>query len=364
MHKTSYNLCRKELDMKKKFDYSFLKGEYLPASIINYIATIERSRGLTVSTEMNYPQVYAELEKQAKINSVKGSNAIEGIYTSDERIRSIVSGITMPLDHSEQEISGYRDALTLVHENHLDIPVSEDSIKKLHAIMLVPSLTEHAEDYKTDDNIISEEHSDGSRSVVFSPPSVEDTPELMHQLLLAYKEANQDPGINKLLLIPCFVLDYLCIHPFLDGNGRTSRLLTLLLFYKNGYSAGKYISFEEKINQDRNAYYDAIRKCSEFWYDDEPEYIPFIEYTLKKLAECYADIASRFDSVGNTKLKKSERIKLAITKSIVPKSKQDLIRELPDISQTTIEAELTKLQKQGIIMKIGQGRATKYIAGE
>lgn len=348
--------------MKKKFDYSFLKREYIPANIVNYIAFIERERGLTVNTEQNYPKAFEELERQAKINSIKGSNAIEGIYTSDERIRSISTGQTVPLSHSEQEISGYRDALNLIHENYIDIPINEESIKFLHATMLAPSMSEQAGDYKKDDNIVSEERSDGSRIVVFTPPTATETPELMEQLLLAYKEANQDPAINKLLLIPCFILDYLCIHPFLDGNGRISRLLTLLLFYKNGYSAGKYISFEEKINTDKNEYYEALRKCSEFWYEDSPEYFPFIEYTLKKLSECYADITRRFDAIGSSKLKKSERIKYAILNSTIPKSKKNLIEELPDISPTTIEAELTKLQKEDLIIKIGKGRSTKYIS--
>lgn len=346
----------------KKFDYSFLKTEYLPSSILNSVAEIERNRGLMVSSEVNFPKVFCELEKQARLNSVKASNAIEGIYTSDDRVASIVSGDSSPLSHSEKEIAGYRDALDIIHNNYFEIPINEDTIKNLHAIMLAPSLSEHAGDYKTDDNIISEEHADGSRSIVFSPPPAAETHELMEQLIFAYKEANQDPGINKLLLIPCFILDYLCIHPFLDGNGRTSRLLTLLLFYKHGYIAGKYISFENKINEDREAYYRSIAKCSEYWYKDQPEYIPFIEYTLNKLSECYIDINTRFNEVGIKKLKKSERIEYAIIKSLVPKSKQDLINELPDISQTTIEAELTKLQKRGLIEKIGQGRGTKYIA--
>lgn len=349
-------------DYMKRFDYSFLKTEYLPANIVNYIATIERMRGTILTSENNYPQLYNELEKQARINSVKGSNAIEGIFTSDERIRSIVTGQTSPLTHSEKEIAGYRDALALIHEHHFNISFTEDTIKELHAIMMAPSMTEHAGEYKQDNNIISEEHSDGSRSVVFAPPPADETPELMNQLLLAYQIANQDPFINKLLLIPCFILDYLCIHPFLDGNGRTSRLLTLLLFYKNEYSAVRYISFEEKINEDRDAYYNSIRKCSEYWYKDSPEYMPFIEYTLEKLCECYVDISKRFESLEGKKLNKSERIRSALLKSNIPKSKKDLIEELPDISPTTIEAELTKLQKLGLIEKLGQGRSTKYIA--
>ena len=345
----------------KHFDYSFIKREYFPTSITNYIAIIERNRGKIFISEESYPELFSELEKIARVDSVKGSNAIEGIVTTDERIKSIVSGKSTPSNHTEKEIAGYRDALNLIHEHYENISIDEDTIKEIHALMMGPSMTEDAGEYKKDDNIISEEHTDGSRSVTFAPPPATETAELMEQLIIAFKEAQQDSNINNLILIPCFIVDYLCIHPFLDGNGRISRLLTLLLFYKNGYTAGRYISFEKKINNSRQAYYAALRKCSDMWYDETPDYIPFIEFTLKMLSECYEDVGMRYEIQSTSKLTKSERIRQYLLNSIVPLSKRDLCEVLPDISQTTIELELAKMQKDGLLQKLGRGRSTRYL---
>ncbi len=349
--------------MKKTFNYSFLKHDYLPSSIVNYVGIIERYRANSKLDQNNYPVAFKELEKISKINSVTSSNAIEGIYSTKERISLIVKRISTPLSHSEQEIAGYRDALDIVHEHYGEVPITEDAIKELHSILMAPSLTAGAGEYKTDDNIVAEEHADGTRTVVFNPPSAEDTPELMKQLLFAFREANQDSSINKLLLIPCFVLDYLCIHPFTDGNGRISRLLTLLLMYKNDYCIGKYISIEQKIQDSVDEYYASIKKCSDVWYQERPDYVPFIEYLLKVISESYIDLEKRFNSKGLSKLSKADRIRRTVLESMISVSKADICERNPDISPTTIEAELTKMVKEDIIKKIGKGRSTRYIKG-
>ena len=225
------------------FNYSFLKDDLLPAQLVTLAANISALKVMTSIRQKDNKVAFRQLESIAKIESVKASNAIEGIVTTDERIRALVGGSSAPLNHTEAEIAGYRDALNEIHVNYAAHDFRESDIRNLHAQMM--RLAEPSADgaYKTDDNVIAERMPDGRRVVRFQPTSAADTPEAMRQLVLAYVEARDDAAVNKLLLIPCVVLDFLCVHPFRDGNGRLSRLLTLLLLYRNGFDAGKYISF-------------------------------------------------------------------------------------------------------------------------
>ena len=344
----------------RKFDYSFLNNELLPGNLINTIGIIYSLKTGNEIRRDEYEKIFAGLEKIAKVQSVKSSNEIEGIVTSDERINEIVNGSTKPLNHNEAEIAGYRDALNEIHLNYKIMEFNENTILRLHKMMMSYSGNEYGGEYKNEDNIILEIDNEGNRRVRFRPTSAEETPKAMEQLVLAYLDARDNLNINKLLLIPCIILDFLCIHPFKDGNGRMSRLLSLLLLYKSGFDVGKYISFEEQINKNKGYYYESLKKSSENWDKNENTYIPYVENFLTTLYMCYNELDKRFNVVNSNKITKKARIEATVLNSLTAISKSEICNILPDVSPTTVEAVLGKMVKEGAIEIIGNGRNTKY----
>ena len=344
----------------KHFDYSFLENGMLPVGLINVVAAITELRERENQRKDNYPIVFTKLESIAKLQSVKWSNAIEGIVTSEQRINEIVNQNSAPLNHNEAEIAGYRDALSLVHKSFDTLNISERDILQLHKIMLSYAPV-NGGSYKQSDNIIMELDVTGIRRVRFKPTSANETAATMEQVILAFMNARSSYNVNQLLLIPCFILDFLCIHPFADGNGRMSRLLSLLLLYKNGFDAGKYISFEEQINKRKQDYYEALRLSSEGWHNSMNSYFPFIENFVTTLLSCYKELDKRFAVVSAKKVGKKERIEATVLNSLLPISKQEICYILPDISPTTVEAVLGAMVKNSIIEKVGIGKNTKYV---
>lgn len=345
----------------RRFDYSFLENGLLPVKMINLTSAISSLKTLSKVRKNDFKEIFTELEAVARVQSVKSSNAIEGIVTSDERINEIVNRNSAPLNHDEAEIAGYRDALNLIHSDYKRIDFREDDILRIHGMIMSIAGYEYGGRYKSDDNLIMEVDSHGNRRVRFRPVPASETAAAMEQLELAYMEARNDSNINQLLLIPCVILDFLCIHPFRDGNGRISRLLSLLLLYKNGFDAGKYISFEEQINETKAAYYEALRLSSEGWMENENDYVPFMEYFLTVLYMCYKELDKRFAVVGSRRITKKSRVEATILNSLTPLSKSEICRILPDVSPTTVEAVLGEMVKAGSITKIGSGRGTQYI---
>ncbi len=345
----------------RRFDYSFLYNGMLPAGLLNIATDIYSLRAMAWNRKDQFADVFTELARVARVQSIKSSNAIEGIITTDERINEIVNGSSAPLNHSEQEIAGYRDALAEVHTDYLNMDFRQADILRLHATMMNIAGYSSAGKYKEVDNDIIEEDQDGRRRVRFHPTSAADTPEAMEQLLLAYQEARDNPNINQLLLIPCVILDFLCIHPFRDGNGRISRLLSLLLLYKNGFDAGKYISFEEQINKRNGNYYDALKQSSAGWHEGENDYSAFILEFLITLYSCYKELDKRFAVLGNRKVTKQARIEATVMNSLTPISKSDICKILPDVSATTVESVLGKMVREGQLRKVGTGRCTRYV---
>lgn len=344
----------------KTFDYSFLKSGNVPATFVDLFAGIYSLKERDASRKKDFANVYSELEKIAIVQSVRGSNAIEGILTTDERIRAIVNENSAPLNHNEQEIAGYRDALHLIHGAFDRLSFDERTILDLHKTLLLQSKPNAAGHYKIDDNVIMEVRPDGTRRVRFEPISAAETEKAMGQLLLAYLDARDDSGINPLLLIPCVILDFLCIHPFSDGNGRMSRLLSLLLLYKNGFDAGKYISFEEQINKNKELYYEALRKSSIGWHENKNDYFFFVSNFLMTLLSCYRELDKRFATVNSKKINKAGRIEATVLNSLVPISKKEVCDILPDISPSTVELVLSKMVKDGKVIKIGQSSSIRY----
>ena len=344
----------------KRFDYSFLEKGMLPAGLVNVVSAISELRAREIRLKDNYPDVFTRLESIAKVQSVKGSNAIEGIVTTDQRVNEIVNQNSAPLNHNEAEIAGYRDALKLIHENHDVLDIRERDILRLHEIMLSYAPVSGGA-YKRSDNVIMEVDAAGQRRVRFAPTPANETAGAMEQLVLAFMDARNSYSVNQLILIPCFILDFLCIHPFADGNGRMSRLLSLLLLYKNDFDAGKYISFEEQINKGKWDYYETLRISSDGWHENANSYFPFIENFVATLLYCYKEIDKRFAVVHAKKLNKRERIEATVQNSLLPISKQEICYVLPDVSPTTVEAVIAAMVRNGDITKVGAGKNTKYI---
>ena len=342
-----------------RYDYTFLKNS-IPGNIVGLTEIIADLRSKEDFRKLQYSDTFEKLRQKAIIESVKGSNAIEGIITTDLRIKDIVDGAE-PKTHDEMEISGYKDALNLIHTNYSSMDIDEEIIFSLHRMLLAQTNPRQAGGYKKTNNFILEIAPDGSRSVRFKPVPAKRVSNDMEQLLLAYYDARQDEEISSLLLIPCFVLDFLCIHPFIDGNGRVSRLLTVLLLYLSGYDIVRYISYEGQINKYKDSYYAALRTSSELWHENENDYVPFIINFLQVLYKCFKDLDDSFTDISLKKAKKSERVESILMEAIVPISKQDIIEKVPDISVKTIELVLSKMMKEQKIKKIGTFKDARYM---
>lgn len=342
-----------------RYDYTFLK-ESIPGNIVGLTNSITDLKTKEEFRRLQYEDTFEILRKKAIIESVKGSNAIEGIVTTDARIKDIVDG-SKPVTHDEMEISGYKDALNLIHSDHENLDMDEDSVLSFHRMMIEQSNPREAGKYKTTNNFIMEIGPDGSRQVRFKPVSAKKVKSDMGQMLLAFYEARQDSEISPLLLIPCVILDFLCIHPFMDGNGRVSRLLTVLLLYLSGYDIVRYISYEGQVNKYKESYYEALRSSSINWHENENDYIPFIVNFLQILYRCFKDLDETFTDISLKKAKKSERVESILMGAIVPVSKQDIVAKVPDISVKTVELVLSKMLKENKIKKIGSYKDARYM---
>ena len=296
----------------------------------------------------------------AKIQSVGASNRIEGIFTSDKRLKELTEEKSTPQNRSEQEIAGYREVLKTIHENYDYINLTSNVILQLHRDLY--TYAPSGGNFKNADNVIAETDSEGNQSARFIPVPASQTPEFMNNLCKEFSEVFSENKTDKLLLIPMFILDFLCIHPFNDGNGRMSRLLTLLLLYKAGYTVGKYISIEMLIEKTKETYYEALQKSSVGWHENQNIYEPFVSYTLGILLKAYEEFENRVSCLK--KVKKSAKIKMLIDKTVGSISKKQIMEYYPEISKVTVERTLIDLVKTGYIKKIGSGRNTAYIKNE
>lgn len=343
-------------------NYNFEKWESLfTKNIISMLTQIHEHKGeQNLFIEAN-SDALIELVEIAKIQSTKASNRIEGIYTTDDRLRKIVMDKTMPKTRSEEEIAGYRDVLNTVHENFEHIPVKSSIILQLHRDLYKFNGGETGGKFKTADNIIEETDAEGNKNVRFRPVPAWETSESLSELCDAYERAINEQKADPLLIIPVFILDFLCIHPFNDGNGRMSRLLTLLLLYKAGYIVGKYISLEKIIEKTKDTYYDALQESSYNWHEETNDYKPFVEYTLGIVLNAYREFSERVNVLITKDLSKPDRIREVIKSKVGKITKKEIIQACPDISKTTIERTLVSLQNSNEIIKLGGGRYTSYV---
>lgn len=346
------------------FDYKKDPEKLLTPQIVQLLGQIREEKGKQeLFLEANIDELKSLLEI-AKIQSTGASNRIEGIYTSDQRLQELVSHKAEPRNRSEEEIAGYHEVLSVIHESYDYIPVRSNMILQLHRDLYSYSTGASGGQYKTADNIIAETDIDGNSRVRFQPVSAFQTADAMEQLCDEMYKAWNDEIFDKLLLIPMFILDFLCIHPFNDGNGRMSRLLTLLLLYKSGCIVGKYVSVEMIIEKTKETYYEALQQSSFGWHENENDYVPFVSYYLGIILKSYREFESRVELLQNRSLSKPERIKTIIDGHIGKISKKQIAEQCPDISVTTIERTLADLVKTGYIKKTGAGRATAYIKSD
>ena len=300
-----------------------------------------------------------ELVEIAKIQSTEASNRIEGISTADDRLKNLVKSKTTPRNRDESEIAGYRDVLNTIHENYDYIPINANYFLQLHRDLYKFLGNTEGGIFKTSDNVIRETDVEGNESVRFRPVAAWETPSSVDELCKAFKDSKDE--VDPLILDMMFILDFLCIHPFNDGNGRMSRLLTLLLLYQSDFIVGKYISIEKIIEESKETYYEVLQDSSINWHENTNDYKPFVNYMLGVIVSAYKEFESRVKLLTNPELSKPDRIREVIKGHIGTITKAELIEMNPDISDTTIQRALADLLKNGEIEKIGGGRYTKYV---
>ena len=345
----------------RTLNYKETYRKLLTPEIVSYLAQIHEQKGQQNLFIEAHKDALTELLEIAKIQSTEASNRIEGIITTDDRLKKIVRNKTAPRNRNEREIAGYRDVLATIHENYDFIPVRPNMILQLHRDLYKFNNPGFGGNYKNSDNIIAEEQPDGTQLVRFQPVPAWETPEAIETLCNTFNDAINDPDMDPLLLMPIFILDFLCIHPFNDGNGRMSRLLTLLILYRSGYIVGKYISLEKLIADHKESYYDALQDSDAGWHEEENDYLPFARYMLGVIIAAYKDFSDRVEILITKGLSKPERVREILRNSIRKLTKAEIMAQCPDIGGRTVERALASLQESGEIIKIGGGRYTSYI---
>lgn len=344
----------------RRFD---LKEEYngiiSNSNIINLISKIHEYKGKQSYLLDTKKDVLDTLLQVAKIQSTSSSNKIEGIYTTDKRIEQIVNQKLEPKNRNEEEIAGYRDVLSLIHENYDFIDINKNTILQLHKYLYKYTGLSYGGKFKNSQNYIEEVNELGEKKIRFTPLSPVETPIAIEDLCNSYNELVNSESCDLLVLIPIFILDFVSIHPFNDGNGRMSRLLTLLLLYKANYLVGKYISIEKIIEESKDTYYDVLYKSSVNWNNNENDYSYFVEYYLGIILNAYKEFDSRINLIDNKTTSYDQIIEI-FKDSIIPIDKSFIISKCPNLSETTIERALNRLLNEEKIVKISGGRYTKY----
>lgn len=343
----------------RNFDYSQLASCSWNNEIIGLVAQIHEYKG---RQELYLKQKPAELDRLieiAKVQSTESSNEIEGIRTTNTRLQQLVRDKTTPRNRDEEEIMGYRDVLNTIHENFEYIPITPNYILQLHRDLYQYSHKSIGGTFKNTQNYISATDSDGREFVLFTPLAPYETPAAMNAICENYNRMTATQELDVLLLIPVFIHDFLCIHPFNDGNGRMSRLLTTLLLYRSGYVIGRYISLESKIAKNKNLYYDALEQCQKGWAENEEDHTPFIKYLLQIILAAYRDFEDRVLLVDE-KLPAIETVRRAVYNKIGKFTKSEVMELCPTLSKASVENAIRQLTLQGLLIKHGTGRSTFY----
>lgn len=347
----------------RSFNCAALKNKTWDNEVLGLVAQIHEYKG---RQELYLKQKSAELDKLveiAKIQSTEASNEIEGIRTTNTRLKQLVADKTTPRNRDEEEIMGYRDVLNTIHESYEYIPIRPNYILQLHRDLFQYSEKGIGGHFKNTQNYISATDANGREFVLFTLLPPYETPAAIDAICESYNRILDAKDVDALILIPVFIHDFLCIHPFNDGNGRMSRLLTTLLLYRCGYVVGKYISLESKIAKNKNLYYDALETCQHGWYENQEDPAPFIKYLLRTILAAYRDFEDRVDLVSE-KLPAIEIVRRAAYKKIGKFTKSDIMELCPTIGKTSVESSIKMLVDRGVLVKHGSGRATYYTRGD
>lgn len=343
----------------RKFNYSLLRELKWDSEIVSYLAEIHEAKGRQELYLKQQPEKLNKLIEIAKIQSTEASNEIEGIRTTNTRLKQLLTEKTTPKTRNEEEIAGYRDVLNVIHENFEYIPMTPNYILQLHKILYSHSGKNIGGKFKNVQNYITIVEN-GKEFILFTPPAPYETPEAISNICQEFNLAISKCEVDPLILISIFIHDFLCIHPFTDGNGRMSRLLTTLLLYQNGYMVGKYISLETKIAQTKTAYYNALGMAQVGWEEGEEDNIPFIKYLLSTILAAYRDFEDRMRLVSENH-SAIEMVKKAVENEIGKFTKNDIVAMCPSLSNSSVESSLKQLAKEGFIEKHGASRATYYV---
>lgn len=343
----------------REFNYSSINDQKWDSEILGLVAAIYKEAGKQELYLKQRPEELEKLVEIAKIQSTEASNAIEGIVTTNTRIRQLVEEKTTPRNRNEQEIAGYRDVLNIIHESFEAIPITQNYILQLHKILYNHMNNPVAGRTKTVQNYISAAYPDGRTQILFTPLSPYETPEALDRICEEYNRVIGNLELEPLIAIPVFIHDFLCIHPFNDGNGRMSRLLTTLLLYRSGFYVGKYISLEAKIAGNKDLYYNALLASQNGWHEGEDDPVPFIKYLLGTVLAAYRDFEDRF-AIVETKRSALEMVRLASRNKIGHFTKQDIRELCPSLSVSSVEGALRKLVASGELKREGSGKNTFY----
>ena len=344
----------------RPFNYSTIKDMKWDSDILGYIVAIYKEAGKQELYLKQRPEELEKLVEIAKVQSTEASNAIEGIVTTNTRIRQLVEEKTAPRNRDEQEIAGYRDVLSIIHDSFDVIPITQNYILQLHKILYSHMNNPMAGRTKNVQNYISATYPDGHTETLFTPMAPYETPEALDRICEEYNRVIGNMEVEPLIAIPIFIHDFLCIHPFNDGNGRMSRLLTTLLLYRCGFYVGKYISLEAKIAKNKDLYYNALNQSQDGWHDGTDDPIPFIKYLLGTILAAYKDFGERFEIVSE-KLPAIDVVRKATQSKIGRFTKQDIRELCPSLSLSSVEGALRKMVAAGELKREGSGKSTCYL---
>jgi len=343
----------------KVFDYSVLKDKKWDSEVLGLVAQIHEYKGRQEQYLRQKPEELYKLVEIAKVQSTEASNEIEGIRTTNTRLRQLVADKTTPKNRDEEEIMGYCDVLNTIHESYEYIPIRPGYILQMHRDLFGYSERDIGGKFKNTQNYISATDADGNSFVLFTPLAPWETEPAIDSICENFNRLADTKEIDSLILIPVFIHDFLCIHPFNDGNGRMSRLLTTLLLYRSGYVIGKYISLESKIAKNKGLYYDALEKCQKGWHENQEDVTPFIKYLLQTILAAYRDFEDRVEK-KKKKLSALEVVRRAVYGKIGKFTKSDIMEMCPTLGKTSVESSIKKLVDSGALVKHGSGRSTFY----
>ena len=343
----------------REFDYTQLKGRTWDSEILGYVAQIHEYKGRQQVLLKQQPTELERLVEIAKVQSTEASNEIEGIRTTNTRLKQLCADKTTPRTRDEREIMGYRDVLNTIHENYEYIPLRPGYILQIHRDLYRYSEKGIGGSFKNTQNYISATDAAGNTFVLFTPLPPYETPGAIEQICDSYNRVIDTQEIDPLILIPVMVHDFLCVHPFNDGNGRMSRLLTTLLLYRAGYHVGKYVSLESKIACNKDLYYDALEASQGGWYENTDDPTPFIKYLLSVILAAYRELDERLELVGE-KSPAIEVVRRAVESRLGKFTKTDVMELCPTLGKTSVESSLKQLADKGVLVKHGKGRATFY----